>query len=237
MHVGRGIGLGHLREHLLGVVEQARLEVVLRRARTRPRGGSSGGRSSRFTRSWCMRIARSTSPRRRKRLPSANCSSTVCGFSFATCRNDSIALSGCSFSRKLRPRKYDEGSARDSDSSDLMSTRAATQPMPKNTGRASSHQNSNSMDVGARAARGAGGAGGDRRGARGGLRAACAQPPDLAALAHHRRDPGEQPDHHAGHERPPAARTRAAPATSARQPVERRPAARSSPRTRPAPRR
>ena len=98
-----------------------------------------------------MRIARSTSPRRRKRLPSANCSSTVCGFSFATCRNDSIALSGCSFSRKFRPLKYDDGIARDSDSSDLMSTRAAIQPMPKKSGRARSHQNSNSirtLDVG-----------------------------------------------------------------------------------------
>ncbi len=94
-----------------------------------------------------MRMARSTSPRRRKRLPSANCSSTVCGFSLATCRNDSIALSGCSFSRKFRPRKYDEGSARDSESSDFRSTRAATQPMPKNTGRASSHQNSKSMGL------------------------------------------------------------------------------------------
>ena len=104
-----------------------------------------------------MRIARSTSPRRRKRLPSANCSSTVCGFSLATCRNDSIALSGCSFRRKLRPRKYDEGICRDSDSRLFRSTRAATQPMPKKTGRARSHQNSNSMGV-----RGRSGAG-DRR--------------------------------------------------------------------------
>src|SRR4051812_3633559 len=138
-------------------------------------------------RSWCMRMARSTSPRRRKRLPSANCSSTVWGFSFATCRNDSIALSGCSFNRKFRPRKYDDGSARDSERSDLMSMRAATQPMPKKTGRARSHQNSNSMR---RLWRGR-----DER-----LRRGLAQAPELAALAHDRGHPREEPDHHAGHE-------------------------------------
>src|SRR5260221_1051430 len=137
-----------------------------------------------------MRIARSTSPCRRKRLRSANCSSTVWGFSFATCRNDSIALSGSSFSRKFRPRKYDEGSARDSESSDLMSMRAATQPMPKKTGRASSHQNSNSM-------RRLGG-GRRRREPRDGCH--LLQAPALAQLAHHGRDPSEKPDGQPGHE-------------------------------------
>src|SRR3954470_12024664 len=142
-----------------------------------------------------MRIARSTSPRRRKRLPRANCSSTVWGFSLATCRNDSMALSGCSFSRKFRPRKYEVGIARDSDRSDLMSMRAATQPMPKNSGRASNHQISNSMDVrSGRLLRWQDGVA--RRGERGGT----LEPPDLAPLAHDRRDPGEEPDDHAGDE-------------------------------------
>src|SRR4051812_28324274 len=154
---------------------------------------SSSGRSSRFTRSWCMRMARSTSPRRRKRLPSANCNSTVCGFSLATCRKDSIALSGCSFRRKLRPLKYDDGNARDSDSSDLRSTRAATQPMPKKTGRARSHQNSNSMGVGA-------GPGVRRQRHRHALLLQPPQPRELAALAHDGRDPREQPDDHSRHE-------------------------------------
>src|SRR5260221_4431222 len=154
----------------------------------------SGGRSSRFTRSWCMRMARSTSPRRRKRLPSANCSSTVCGFSFAACRNDSIALSGCSFRRKLRPRKYDEGIARDSESSDFKSTRAVTQPRPKNTGKASSHQNSNSM--GRLCGRGHG-----NRRRRGALaREAAIEARDLPALAHDGGHPREDPDQHAGDE-------------------------------------
>ena len=35
----------------------------------------------------------------------SNTPSMVCGFSLATCRNDSIALSSCSFRRKLRPLK------------------------------------------------------------------------------------------------------------------------------------
>src|SRR6185312_6287590 len=56
------------------------------------------------------------------------------------------------FSRKLRPRKYDEGSALDSERSDLRSTRAAIHPMPKKTGRARSHQNSKSMDLARRVA-------------------------------------------------------------------------------------
>src|SRR5258706_3676431 len=146
-----------------------------------------------------MRIARSTSPRRRKRLPSANCSSTVCGFSLATWRNDSIALSGCSFSRKLSPRKYDDGIARDSESSDFKSTRAAIHPMPKKIGRARSHQNSNSMDVGRRH--------GDsrqrrirRRGHRRHLRRVPAQLADLPALPHHGGNPCEEADHDAGDE-------------------------------------
>src|SRR5687767_12035244 len=148
-----------------------------------------------------MRIARSTSPRRRKRLPRANCNSTVCGFSLATCRNDSIALSGCSFNRKLSPRKYEEGMARDSESSDLMSTRAAIHPMPKNTGSASSHQNSNSMDVLGRRRRGHGTR---RRIGRGRERShrlgAAPQAPELAALAHDRGNPREEPDDDAGDE-------------------------------------
>ncbi len=92
-----------------------------------------------------MRIARSTSPRRRNRLPSAKCSSIVCGSTLTTSMNASIALSGCSFSRKLRPLKYEVGSARDSDSSCLMSMRAASQPSAKNSGSASSHQYSISI--------------------------------------------------------------------------------------------
>src|SRR6188768_3404559 len=142
-----------------------------------------------------MRIARSTSPLRRKRLPSANCSSTVCGFSLATWRNDSIALSGWSFSMKFRPRKYELGSARDSDRSDFRSTLAATHPMPKKTGRARSHQNSNSMNVDVRRI------GGRRVGVAERHRVSgLAQARDLAALPHDRGKPGEQPDHHAGDE-------------------------------------
>src|SRR5438552_2278149 len=57
-----------------------------------------------------MRIARSVSPRRRNRLPSAKCSSTVCGSTLTTSMKASIALSGCSLSRKLRPLKYERGS-------------------------------------------------------------------------------------------------------------------------------
>src|SRR5689334_17272523 len=100
-----------------------------------------------------MRIARSTSPRRRKRLPSAKWSSIVWGSTFTTSMKASIALSGCSFSRKLRPLKYDRGNARDSSSSCLMSTRAANQPRAKNSGSASSHQYSISMRASARPGR------------------------------------------------------------------------------------
>src|SRR3954465_3338826 len=158
----------------------------------------SCARSSRFTRSWCMRMARSTSPRRRKRLPSANCSSTVWGFSLATCRNDSIALSGCSLSRKFKPRKYEEGSARDSDSSDFKPPRAAIQPMPKKTGRATSHQNSNSMDLGS------GGLALRVRHERGQgrlLLGRTPQPSPLPPPAPARGNPCEEPDHAPRHER------------------------------------
>src|SRR5258706_9684900 len=92
-----------------------------------------------------MRMARSTSPRRRNRLPSAKCNSTVCGSTFTTSIKASIALSGCSLRRKLSPLKYDNGNARDSDINCLMSTRAASQPKAKNSGNPRSHQNSNSM--------------------------------------------------------------------------------------------
>src|SRR5687767_13598534 len=91
-----------------------------------------------------MRMARSTSPRRRNRLPRAKCSSMVCGSTLTTSMNASIALSGCSFSRKLRPLKYDIGSVRDSDTICLISMRAAIQPSAKKSGRASSHQYSRS---------------------------------------------------------------------------------------------
>ena len=94
-----------------------------------------GGRSGRSSRFWCMRIARSISPWRRNRLPSAKCRSIVCGSTLTTSMNDSIALSGCSFSRKLRPRKYDSGRARDSRNRCLMSMRAAIQPSAKNSDR------------------------------------------------------------------------------------------------------
>src|SRR6266705_206609 len=93
-----------------------------------------------------MRIARSVSPRRRNRLPSAKCSSTVSGSTLTTSMKASIALSGCSFSRKLRPLKYERGSCRDSHSSCLMSTRAASQPSPKNSANPNSHQSSKSME-------------------------------------------------------------------------------------------
>ena len=94
----------------------------------------SAGRFGRSSRFWCMRVARSISPCRRNRLPSAKCRSIVCGSTLTTSMNDSMALSGCSFSRKLSPRKYDSGSARDSRSRCLMSIRAAIQPSPKNSG-------------------------------------------------------------------------------------------------------
>ena len=123
-----------LREQLLRAVEQAGLEEVLRELERARRALCRRGRSGRSSRFWCMRIARSISPRRRNRMPSAKCRSIVCGSTLTTSMNDSIALSGCSFSRKLRPRKYDSGSARDSRSRCLMSMRAAIQPSAKNSG-------------------------------------------------------------------------------------------------------
>ena len=102
-----------------------------------------------------MRIARSISPCRRNSEPSAKCRSIVCGSTLTTSMNDSMALSGCSFSRKLRPRKYESGSARDSRSRCLMSMRAAIQPSAKNTaGIGSSHHRSKSMGRGQRSAAG-----------------------------------------------------------------------------------
>src|SRR5258706_1391863 len=92
-----------------------------------------------------MRIARSTSPRGRKSEPSAKCSSMVCGSTLTTSMNASIALSGCSFNRKLRPLKYDCGSARDSDTRCLISMRAASQPSTKKSGSVSNHQYSISI--------------------------------------------------------------------------------------------
>src|SRR5574340_545583 len=53
-----------------------------------------------------MRMARSTSPRWRNRLPSAKCVSTVSESTCATRMKTSSAWSGCSFNRKFRPRKY-----------------------------------------------------------------------------------------------------------------------------------
>src|SRR5207245_1183861 len=57
-----------------------------------------------------MRIARSYSPRRRNRLPSAKCSSIVSGSTLTTSMKASIALSCCSFRRQLRPWMYERGS-------------------------------------------------------------------------------------------------------------------------------
>src|SRR5207249_5067080 len=141
------------------------------------------GRSSRFR---CMRIARSVSPRRRNRLPSAKCSSTVSGSTLTTSMKASIALSGCSFSRKLRPLKYERGSCRDSESSCLMSTRAASQPSPKNSANPKSHQSSKSMespDLGLR-----------RQAAIAGRAQLALELVDLAALPEQAREAGENPD-------------------------------------------
>src|ERR1700682_2208508 len=71
----------------------------------------------------------------------------VCGSTLTTSMNDSMALSGCSLSRKLSPRKYESGNARDSRNRCLMSMRAAIHPMAKNSaGMGSSHQSSKSME-------------------------------------------------------------------------------------------
>src|SRR6266516_3040551 len=141
------------------------------------------GRSSRFR---CMRIARSVSPRRRNRLPRAKCSSTVSGSTLTTSMKASIALSGCSFSRKLRPLKYERGSCRDSHSSCLMSTRAASQPSPKNSANPNSHQSSKSMespDLGLR-----------RQAAAAGRAQLALELVDIAALPEQARQAGENPD-------------------------------------------
>src|SRR5947207_1431948 len=134
-----------LEEHLFRAIEKPGLEVVLTELdhRVQPLLAPRSGRSSRFR---CMRIARSVSPRRRNRLPSAKCSSTVCGSTLTTSMKASIALSGCSLSRKLRPLKYERGSCRDSERSCLISMRAASQPSPKNRANPNSHQSSNSIE-------------------------------------------------------------------------------------------
>src|SRR6266581_1029373 len=148
------------------------------------------GRSSRFR---CMRIARSVSPRRRNRLPRAKCSSTVSGSTLTTSMKASIALSGCSLSRKLRPLKYERGSCRDSHSSCLMSTRAASQPSPKNSANPNSHQSSKSMespDLGLR-----------RQSAIAGRAQLAFELLDLAALPEQARQAGENADPGAERER------------------------------------
>src|SRR6266508_798771 len=133
-----------------------------------------------------MRIARSVSPRRRNRLPRAKCSSTVSGSTLTTSMNASIALSGCSFSRKLRPLKYERGSCRDSHSSCLMSTRAASQPSPKNSANPNSHQSSKSMESPDLRLR--------RRGAIAGRSQLALELVDFAALPEQARQAGENPD-------------------------------------------
>src|SRR6266496_943832 len=139
-----------------------------------------------------MRIARSVSPRRRNRLPRAKCSSTVSGSTLTTSMNASIALSGCSFSRKLRPLKYERGSCRDSHSSCLMSTRAASQPRPKNSANPNSHQSSKSMDSPNLRLR--------RRGAIAGRSQLALELVDFAALPEQARQAGENPDRGAASE-------------------------------------
>src|SRR3954454_9417039 len=148
-------------------------------------------RSERSSRFLCMRMARSYSPRRRNRLPSAKCRSTVSGSTFTTSMKASIALSGCSFSRKLRPLKYELGSARDSDTIWRMSMRAAIQPRPKKSGKPSSHQYSNSMALEARR---------HRRRRRLGRRALAPEERDLAALAQHPSEERQHAEERAGGE-------------------------------------
>src|SRR6185312_13873567 len=87
-------------------------------------------------------MARSTSPRRRKRLPRAKWSSVVSGSSFATSMKASMARSGSSFRRKFSPLKYESGRLRLSDSICRKSKRAATHPRPNSTGTIMSHQGS-----------------------------------------------------------------------------------------------
>jgi len=79
-------------------------------------GRSGAGKSARCKRLWCTRMARSISPRRRNRLPSAKCNSVVSESSLATSTKASIAWSGSSLSRKFKPLKYDLGKLLVSDS-------------------------------------------------------------------------------------------------------------------------
>src|SRR3954466_12335336 len=139
-----------------------------------------------------MRIARSYSPRRRKRLPSAKCNSTVSGSTFTTSMKASIALSGCSFRRKLRPLKYERGKARDSCTRWRMSMRAAIQPSPKKSGKPSSHQYSNSI-ASSQARDG-------RRRRRLVGREFLLQRCDLPSLAEHRAEQSEKARQHADEE-------------------------------------
>ncbi|CFW38637.1 Uncharacterised protein [Bordetella pertussis] len=68
----------------------------------------------------------------------------VSGSSLATSTNASIARSGCSLSRKFRPRKYESGNVRVSRSICRKSKRAASQPSANSTGTNISHQGSKS---------------------------------------------------------------------------------------------
>ena len=134
------------REELLGAVEHPGAHEVLgelearhrapllgKVGRGRPGSGASGSRVR--SRPGGGRGCRARSAGRRS-----------AGSSLTTSMNDSIALSGCSFSRKLRPRKYDERHRRDSVSRRLMSMRAAIQPSAEEHRRGGrSHQKSKSM--------------------------------------------------------------------------------------------
>src|SRR5436189_4405184 len=80
-----------------------------------------------------------------------------------------------------------------------MSTRAAIHPMPKKIGRARSHQNSNSIETLRWNGQPRAGAVGRCR-HRCDLRGGFLQAPDLAALAHDGRNPGEESDDHAADE-------------------------------------
>src|SRR5215831_7490436 len=143
-----------------------------------------------------MRMARSISPWRRNRLPSAKCRSMVWGSTFTTSMNDSIALSGCSFNRKLRPRKYDSGRARDSRNRCEMSMRAAIQPSAKNsTGIRSSHHSRSKSIIASAAV--------DRSSRRCSRAAPLlpAQATELALHAHVAHEPREEPCPHAQRKR------------------------------------
>src|SRR5437868_907802 len=110
------------------------------------RSRSLRGRSARCSRCWCTRTARSYSPRRRNRLPSAKCRSDVSGSCCTASMKASIALSCCSFSSRLRPLKYALGESRCSRRHCRRSRREAIQPSAKATGRpSSSHWKSKSI--------------------------------------------------------------------------------------------